>query len=164
MVQLQNIQSNSVLSNASNNLKNPASTSAVNSAFQATTSSDLQANSLDGAALKTEQSRVATENRKPVETIEPTTRAVDSAELDSLTMSLNTQFEKLQNYVKFERDESSQNMVVFVKNSETNEVIRQIPTQEFLAISKNINEYIEMRQQLSEKISPPVGLFTNETA
>lgn len=164
MIQLQNIQSNSVLSNAPNNLTSPASASVVNSVSQATTSSGLQINRSDDAALKTEQNRITSESSKPAKTIEPTTRAVDSAELDSLTMSLNTQFEKLQNYVKFERDESSQNMVVFVKNSETNEVIRQIPTQEFLAISKNINEYIEMRQQLSEKISPPVGLFTNETA
>ncbi len=87
----------------------------------------------------------------------------ETAELDTLMKDLNTQLQKLQNYLKFERDEGSQKMVVFVKDSETDELIRQIPTQEFLAISKNINQYIEMRQQLSEKMSPPVGIFTNET-
>lgn len=88
---------------------------------------------------------------------------IDSAELDTLMMHLNTQLKQLQNYMKFERDKDSPNMVVFIKDSETDELIRQIPTQEFLAISKNISQYIEMRQQLSEKISPPVGMFTNET-
>ena len=88
---------------------------------------------------------------------------IETAELDTLMKDLNTQLQKLQNYLKFERDEDSQKMVVFVKDSETDELIRQIPTQEFLAISKSISQYIEMRQQLSEKISPTVGMFTNET-
>jgi len=88
---------------------------------------------------------------------------VDSAELESLMIKANSQLQGLQNYIKFERDESSQAMVVFIKDSETDKVIRQIPTQEFLAISKNIDDYLEMRQQLSEKTLPPIGMITNET-
>jgi flagellar protein FlaG len=48
--------------------------------------------------------------------------------------------------MKFESDKDSQNRVVFIKDGETDELIRQIPTQEFLAISKSISQYIEMRQ------------------
>ncbi|NPA72049.1 MAG: flagellar protein FlaG [Gammaproteobacteria bacterium] len=94
---------------------------------------------------------------------EVTDQSIDSVELDSLLIKMNSQLQTLQNYMKFERDESSQSMVVFIKDSETDKVIRQIPTQEFLAISKNIDDYLEMRQQLSEKTPPPIGMITNET-
>ncbi|WP_321324307.1 flagellar protein FlaG [Thiomicrorhabdus sp.] len=88
---------------------------------------------------------------------------INAAEIDSQMTSINAQLQKLQNYLKFERDEDSDRMVIFVKDRETGEVIRQIPTQEFLAISKSIGQYLDMSKQLSEKNSPLVGMFTNET-
>ena len=88
---------------------------------------------------------------------------INTAEIDSQMTSINAQLQKLQNYLKFERDEDSDRMVIFVKDRETGEVIRQIPTQEFLAISKSIGQYLDMSKQLSEKNSPLVGMFTNET-
>ncbi|MEA1988107.1 MAG: flagellar protein FlaG, partial [Pseudomonadota bacterium] len=69
-----------------------------------------------------------------------------------------------ENYLRFEKDDSSEKMVIFIKNSETDEVIRQIPSQEFLTISKNITNYLEMRQQLSETVVTPPGLLTHEQA
>lgn len=88
---------------------------------------------------------------------------LETTELDTVMSNLNVQLQQLQNYLKFERDESSDKMVIFIKDSETNEILRQIPTAEFLAISKSMGQYIEMRQQSSTKITPPVGLITNET-
>ena len=88
---------------------------------------------------------------------------ISETELDSQMADLNAQLNQLQNYLKFERDEDSENMVIFIKNSETDEIIRQIPSQEFLAVSKSIGQYLEMSKQVSEKISPPVGMLTNET-
>ena len=83
--------------------------------------------------------------------------------LDRVVLDLNVQLQQLQNYLKFERDESSEKMVIFIKDSETNEILRQIPTAEFLAISRSMGQYIEMRLQISAKITPPVGIITNET-
>jgi flagellar protein FlaG len=88
----------------------------------------------------------------------------EQAELESLMNNLNLQLEKLQNYLRFEKDESSERMIIYIKNSETDEVIRQIPSQEFLTISKNITNYLEMRKQLSESIVTPPGLITHEQA
>ena len=130
-------------------------------------SSDLQTTDQPKMAQQIEQNKAEMSQGKLPEAVgqlpDLSKDPIDSVKLDSLMMDLNSQLQKLQNYMKFERDEDSQNMVVFVKDSETDELIRQIPTQEFLAISNNINQYLEMRQQLSEKISPPVGMFTNET-
>lgn len=95
---------------------------------------------------------------------EETSDQIEQVELESLMQNLNVQLEKLQNYLRFEKDDSSEKMVVFIKNSETDEVIRQIPSQEFLTISKNITNYLDMRQQLSETIATPPGLITHEKA
>jgi len=88
---------------------------------------------------------------------------IDAVEIDGQMAKINSQLQQLQNYLKFERDEDADKMVIFIKDSETNETLRQIPSQEFLAISKSIGQYLEMRRQTSEKITPPVGMLTNET-
>lgn len=88
----------------------------------------------------------------------------EKVELGNLVERLNKQLEKLQNYLRFEKDEASDKMVIFIKDVQTDEIIRQIPSQEFLDISKNITDYLEMQKQLSEKVAMPTGLLTNEQA
>lgn len=88
----------------------------------------------------------------------------DTKKLDSLMTNINGQLQSLQSYLQFERDEDTNKMVFFIKNVETDEVIRQIPSEEFLAISKNISKYLEMAQQSNTKTPAPAGLITNEIA
>lgn len=95
---------------------------------------------------------------------EMNTEMVGLDSVDGLVAQLNQQLEKLQNYLRFEKDEEADRMVLLIKNAETGEVIRQIPSQEFLAISKNISRYLEMRQQSPESVAMPTGLITNEKA
>ncbi|HIE40177.1 MAG TPA: flagellar protein FlaG [Thiomicrorhabdus sp.] len=136
--------------------------------IKSSVSSNLQGASQQEVAQKIEQKRADITQLKRQETADlskaQTQDPIDSAKLDSLMQNLNTELKQLQNYMKFERDKDSQNMVVFIKDSETGELIRQIPTQEFLNISKSITEFLEMQKQSSEKISPPVGMLTNEMA
>jgi flagellar protein FlaG len=128
----------------------------------------------DGALASEEKSR--TKEAEVSQSVEQTNKELErpkseevndqqeQVELASLMEDLNIQLEQLQNYLKFEKDESSEKVVIFIKNSETDEVIRQIPSQEFLTISKNISNFIEMRQQLSNEIVTPPGLITHEQA
>lgn len=136
--------------------------------IKSSVSGNLQGASQQDVAQKIEQKKADITQLKLQETADlskaQTQDPIDSAKLDSLMQNLNTELKQLQNYMKFERDKDSQNMVVFIKDSETGELIRQIPTQEFLNISKSITEFLEMQKQSSEKISPPVGMLTNEMA
>ncbi len=75
---------------------------------------------------------------------------------------LNQKLDELKNYLRFEMDEDTDKMVVFIRNSETDEVIRQIPSEQFLTISKNITEFLERRQSSFEDFQFPKGLFTDE--
>jgi flagellar protein FlaG len=88
----------------------------------------------------------------------------ENGSVDGVVEQLNQQLERLKNYLRFEKDEEADRMVIFIKNAETGEVIRQIPSQEFLAISKNISLYLEMRQQSPQSVAMPTGLITNEKA
>ncbi|WP_051640663.1 flagellar protein FlaG [Thiomicrorhabdus sp. Milos-T2] len=88
----------------------------------------------------------------------------EKVELGNVVERLNKQLEKLQNYLRFEKDDASDKMVIFIKDTQTDEIIRQIPSKEFLDISKNITDYLEMQKQLSEKVAMPTGLLTNEQA
>lgn len=97
---------------------------------------------------------------RPGEVLAP----LEASELDEVVNTLNAQMTQFANYLRFEKDTDSDKMVVFIKNGETDEIIRQIPTQEFLAMSKNINQYLEMRQSQSQPMATPTGLFTRETA
>ena len=86
---------------------------------------------------------------------------VASSDMDVLVENLNAQLEKLNNYLRFEKDEDTEKMVIMIKDSETNEVIRQIPSEAFLEISRNISEYLEANKKFNQNSFPP-GLITNE--
>lgn len=75
---------------------------------------------------------------------------------------LNQNIQKLQSYLRFEKDESSDQMIFFIKNAETDEVIRQIPSEELLSISKNISQYLDLVNQEGLFEQKPIGLLTNE--
>lgn len=87
---------------------------------------------------------------------------MSASEIDEAMSSLNEKLQVLQSYLMFEKDEDTDKMVFFIKNSESDEVLRQVPSQELLSISKNITEYLEMANQASGKSLPPVGILTNE--
>lgn len=93
-----------------------------------------------------------------------TDSGLNDVELKGLMDDINAQLMTSKSFLRFEKDEETDTMVVFIKNGETDEVIRQIPSQEFLAISKNITNFLEMSRQLSEKMAPPLGLITHEKA
>lgn len=94
---------------------------------------------------------------------EKASNLISTESVENTLDELNMQLEKLQNYLRFEQDKDTDKVVIFIKNRETDEVIRQIPSQEFLKISKNITKFLEM-QQLSNEAAPPPGLITHETA
>lgn len=88
----------------------------------------------------------------------------DQLTLTQMMDELNSQMEESQSYLRFERADNSDQIVITIKDSTTEEVIRQIPSKEFIAISQNITQFLEMQHKLSNKMAMPTGLFANETA
>jgi len=111
----------------------------------------------------------ATEQRKPVQSAEQTVQPQQSVDLDeqavdSLLSSVNDQFQLLNSSLTFEKDDATDKVIFSIKNNDTGEVIRQIPSENALEISRQLTEYLNSVDTLSlyEKSKTPVGLLTNQ--
>ena len=93
------------------------------------------------------------------------TKQATPEELDQAVQAANAQLESLKaNYLRFERDELTDKMVVTIKNAQTDELIMQIPSEDFLRIAKNIDAYLKQANNgfSDNSSSIPVGLFTSQ--
>lgn len=116
--------------------------------------------------IKTAQKATDIQNPSEANPRAPNLQAAESTpdQVDANLERINQQLEKLQNTLRFEKDESTHKMVILIKNSETDEVIRQIPSEALLTISKNISDYLALQKQNSETTQFPTGLLTDEQA
>lgn len=66
--------------------------------------------------------------------------AKDSKEVDEAVNKVNRFFEQVSRELRFQRSESTSQMVVQVVDQKTGEVIRQFPSEEMLKISKELEK------------------------
>ena len=74
---------------------------------------------------------------------EAETGAVSTEELQQAVAQLNQHVQQIQRDLLFSVDDSSGRTVVRVVNSETEEVVRQMPSEEVLRISRNIQDQLD---------------------
>ncbi len=63
--------------------------------------------------------------------------------VDRVVHQLETQSQSLRRDLQFNVDDSTGRVIVTVRDSETNEVIRQIPSEELLALSRHLADALE---------------------
>lgn len=63
--------------------------------------------------------------------------------LDELASSLNNMLEKLNNYMRFQKDDVTGRNIYSLVDAESKEVIKQFPSDEFLNVSRRLVEYLE---------------------
>jgi len=85
-------------------------------------------------------------------------------DMEKFLVGLNDQLNQLKNTLSFEQDENSNRMLILVKDRDSGEVIRQIPSDEFLSVSKNITDFLETVNKLDSEVSIPPGILTSEKA
>jgi len=78
---------------------------------------------------------------------EGTVASANRMEMSSAVSSLNESVQNIQRGIEFSVDEESGRSVVKVLDRETGEVIRQLPAEDALAVSRHIKEFVESRQQ-----------------
>lgn len=74
---------------------------------------------------------------------DPSAQQVSPEELAQVVEKLNDHVQQIERDLQFSIDDSSGRTVVRVVNSQTEEVIRQIPSEEVLRISRNLQEQME---------------------
>lgn len=75
-----------------------------------------------------------------VDTSLPSTQSLDQ-QLENAVSRINDYVQNVQRTIKFSVDETSGKDVVKILDKQTEEVIRQIPSEEVLAIARNIADY-----------------------
>ncbi len=77
---------------------------------------------------------------------EQPTESNSRVEMSNAVRSLNESVQNIQRGIEFSIDEESGRSVVKVVDRETGEVIRQLPSEDALAVSRQIKEFVESRQ------------------
>jgi len=85
----------------------------------------------------------AVQNGKNVPPVEVESKSPDLEQLMEAVSKLNDHLQNVQRDLHFSIDDASGQTVVRVVNSETEEVIRQIPSEEVLRISQTIKEQMD---------------------
>jgi len=84
----------------------------------------------------------ASENGNALPPDQAQQKPVDAEELQQAVAQLNERFQQVQRDLQFSVDEASGRSVVRVVDSKTEELVRQIPSEEVLRISQNIEEQL----------------------
>lgn len=69
-------------------------------------------------------------------------RDVPAAELDAAIQAANQAMRQMSVSITFQKDESSGRMVAVVIDSETNKVLRELPSKDMLALSQSIDRML----------------------
>ena len=73
-------------------------------------------------------------------------------ELERAVASANQRFQMHQRSLHFKVDDSSNHLVIEVIDKETEEVVRQIPSEEFLELSKRMEEMQDLFFMVDEQV------------
>ncbi len=83
------------------------------------------------------------------------TESNSRVEMDNAIRSLNESVQNIQRGIEFSIDEESGRSVVKVVDRESGEVIRQLPSEDALAVSRQIKEFVESRQHAGTDTNNP---------
>ena len=118
-------------------------------------STDIVTNQISKDVVSSSSSVAKTENVSQVQTRqniaaeqgkslppEAESEKISNEELQQAVTQLNDRIQQVQRDLLFSVDDSSGRTVVRVVNTETDEVVRQMPTEEALRISRNIQDQV----------------------
>lgn len=105
----------------------------------------------DTNAVKEKRQEIASENSAGA------TKNSSREELDDTISQLNNSLQNIQRNLEFSIDNDVGKIVINVKDKETDEVVRQIPSEEFLELARNLHAANERLNQRMESNSPSYG-------
>ena len=108
------------------------------------TSQNIQSASASAAAQPSRQTSAAdTADSGKVLPEQPQAQAISAEKLQEVVAQLNDHVQMVQRDLQFSVDDASGKTVIRVVNSETAELVRQIPSEEVLQISRSLKEQVD---------------------
>jgi len=117
-----------------------------------------KSNALD-AAIATSETDVQVATSQPISLTQPPSQA--------LVTEVNDVFKLNNSALQFQLDQDAGKMVLYLKDSQTGETLRQFPDEMTLRISKQINDYLETAkayQNPKDSVGQLSGLITDTKA
>lgn len=108
--------------------------------------SPIQSQALDNKAYEVSKINKNTkeiDKTEPVKTQEANKKDPDNKEVKDKVDEVNKQLENQGLVLSYTQDADSKKMVLELKDSNTNEVIKQIPSKEMLQIADNIDKFLK---------------------
>lgn len=130
---------------------NGSSTVSTQNSGQASVAANIPSQDSVTSVNVPEQAQTSLESSQP---------ALSQAELQNVVNELNDQIQTVQRDLSFTMDEGSGKTVIKVMDSDSGEVIRQIPSEEVLAIASYFKEVRESAEQ--SEVAPGL-LFSDST-
>lgn len=69
--------------------------------------------------------------------------SLSNEDMEALVDSINNMLENLDNFMRFQKDELTGRHIYSLVDGDSNEVIKQFPSEEFLDVSRRLVEYLE---------------------
>ena len=117
-------------------------------------------NSGQPAAVSLPDQGAAASQNNPAQAQQPSQQEMSQIELRDMVSELNTQIQAVQRDLSFTLDEGSGKTVIKVLDSDSGEIIRQIPSEEMLAIATYFKEVRDSAEQ--SEVAPGL-LFSDST-
>ncbi len=141
-----------------NEIMNAMVTKLAPSANSSSATVSTQNSGQPAAAILPDQGTAASQNN-PVQA-QPSQQEMSQTELRDMVSELNTQIQAVQRDLSFSLDEGSGKTVIKVMDSDSGEIIRQIPSEEVLAIATYFKEVRDSAEQ--SEVAPGL-LFSDST-
>ncbi len=101
------------------------------------------------------------EKRQTIATDSSSAEALPKEELDETIRQLNDSLQNVQRNLEFSVDKDAGRIVINVKDKETDEVLRQIPSEEVLELARNLHH---ASMQLNQDISERSDSYTSQSS
>lgn len=133
--------------------------------------SNIQVGNLDSksynANLSSEQDilkSIKVENKTTILDIGSEEKSSNKKDIEQSVNKINSTFEENGLSLSYSKDEKTGKMIVQLLDTNTKEVIKQIPTKEMLAIADNIGKYLDSYSKKGSIDKLPVELLINQKA
>lgn len=100
--------------------------------------------------------------KKELEESDKPDRKDELSQIDEAVTSLNSSIQTVQRNLQFSVDKDLDKIVINVKDKQTDEVVRQIPSEEVLELARNLHDMVESRRDKSS--SSAEGVFFSSSA
>jgi uncharacterized FlaG/YvyC family protein len=89
-------------------------------------------------------------------------KVLSNEDMEALVDNINNMLENLDNFMRFQKDELTGRNIYSLVDGDSNEVIKQFPSEEFLDVSRRLVEYLEAELSKSASLDSKTGNIVSD--